>query len=207
MTMVNHLKYMPTGAFTSSFQKKGVDRSNRSKKERITQSLLDVYLAILPKDKTVIDLGCAAGGYVRALRKHGYDAWGVDGTPGIEKMVNHVYEVDLASEGVPLKLQADWGICSEVGEHIPEQYFDQFLKNLGLLVRDGLIMFWADLHPSGKRKDQWMGHVNPRSQVYIAAEFGRRGWCVDEKLTQKGREIVHEQEKRKERLMVLRKEV
>ena len=103
-SMAGRNKYLPTGAFHPTFQKYRM---------RLHQPVLDACLAVIPKGKTVVDIGCACGAYVKAFRENGYDAWGVEGTPGIEKKTNNVYGLDLTTTFVLPRLQADWGICNE----------------------------------------------------------------------------------------------
>jgi len=200
---MRQIKAGPTGIFTPETQ---LDHY------RIPVDILRASLEIIPRDKTIVDIGCGPGNLLNVLRKHGYSAWGLEGTPGIERRVKNVFEVDLT---VPLtseqarRFAADWGFCFEVGEHIPVKFFDRFLYNIDLLVKEYLMMIWGDrLGPnySRRRERRRFGHVNCKSQVYIASAFTRYGWDVDEDLTQKVRGFLTKARfNRQQRLMVLSK--
>jgi len=183
-------KILPNGAYTPRFQ---------GSRQRKPVNTIAAITKVIPKWDSVVDIGCATGLLPKGLRELGYRAWGVEGTPGIGETDENIYEVDL-SKSIPArrakKLQADWGVCLEVGEHIPAKDFHIFLKNLKKLAREFLIITWADHDARG------YGHVNCMSQVAITCEFVLRGWLVDEEKTQEVRKGMRP--KYKQRLIVFR---
>ena len=175
-----------------SLYKKG--RGRRRYKERVDVQLAVSHGAFLPHEHsrgvvvpelltaigrtvinthTLVDIGASKGHYVQALLEAGYDIFGLDATPGIEEMTQGlVKQCDLVEDCSRWELCADWGLFFEVGEHIPEQHEQVVLDNVAAMPRIGLLTSWS----STKRG---LRHVNPKSPVYIANEFGRRGWRLD----------------------------
>ncbi len=149
-----------------------------------TPIIIECIIQCLPEKWSVIDIGASIGVYVRKLRERGFKAIGIDATPNIEKISNRlVQQVDITDKD-QCKLYykiADFGIFIEVGEHIPEEYEQDMLDNICSMVRRRLVITWADHGQSG------FHHVNCKSQVYVACEFAKRGWYVNEELTQKSR--------------------
>ena len=151
---------------------------------------------------TVVDIGAGSGAYVRALRELGHKAWGLDGTPGIEEITaGDVLEQDLVLDCSAHFDSANWGIFIEVGEHVPKEFEQTLIDNVCRIPTQGLIVSWNPSKRVGIR------HVNPRTNTYIACEFGRRDWQVDEAMTRKIRKRGDERISPRflNTLMVLRK--
>lgn len=137
---------------------------------------------VVPAGSSIIDIGAGMGVYVDALRSLGYVANGIDGTRKIEsitkglvKRANLISEVDCA----PFFHSAQWGLFSDVGEHVPPEHEDVLLDNVSRMPTDGLIVNWGSVGQRGR------GHVNCHSSAYVANRFALRGWLVDEGLTTK----------------------
>ena len=187
----------PTGVFTPNCQRDW---------HRVPKHLVQAALEVIPKNKTIVDIGSGPGVLMNTLRKHGYLAWGLEGTPGIEGRASNVFEHDLTkplSDEQKRMYSADWGLCIEVGEHIPAEFFGQLISNIKGLVKEYLILTWADTQ--GEKYDKRVGHVNCLSQVAVAAAFAHRGVFVDDEKTQAVREIVGDARfNQRQRIMVLR---
>lgn len=178
---------LANGAYAPGFQ---------GRRQRVDRRLVAAVAAVVPLGATVLDIGCGFGCLVRGLRERGYEAFGVDGTPGIAALTDGlVDELDLSGPVIYSRTIA-WGVCTEVGEHIPREHESQLLDNLAKLVRVGLILTWADEGSRG------YGHVNCRSPVYVASELARRRLFVDEQATRDAR--AHVRPKYRSRLMVVR---
>lgn len=146
------------------------------------EALVRAILAVVPKEESIIDIGAGCGWYVERLRKEGYVADGVDGTPGIWTLSKHlVLEFDLLYDK-ELPCTYGWGLFSDVGEHVPREHEQTLIDNVCEIPTKGLIISWGFPHERG-----WH-HVNCRTQVYVAAEFAKRGWWPDDELTQKARD-------------------
>lgn len=74
--------------------------------------------------QSVVDLGCGAGAAMTALRERGYHAVGVDFVDAGARPL-----VPACLWDMPV-VQADYGICIDVMEHIPPDYVSQTLTNV-----------------------------------------------------------------------------
>src|SRR5438309_1059081 len=81
---------------------------------------------------TVLDVGCAMGYLVEALRERGVEAWGIDTS---EYAIAHAREAvhehcKVGSILEPFPRRYDLITCIEVVEHLPEQDAEAAIKNL-----------------------------------------------------------------------------
>ena len=183
------------GAFTEELQSR---RSRVRRTRGPNESLLKAIVATVPIDKLVMDIGAGNGTYVQALRKLGYKITGVDGTSGIHELTGGlVRHADLTGNCRHLFDSTDWGLCIEVGEHVPKELEQRFIDAVGGIPFEGLIITWASPGQRGS------GHVNCRTPVYVAAEFARRGWRVDDGATVEARGLCDKHYNK--RLIVLRR--
>jgi len=72
---------------------------------------------------------------------------------------------------------ADWALCLEVGEHIPQEYEQAFLDNVAHFGREGVVMSWAAPGQPGA------GHVNCRDQMWVMGQMMDRGYQADVEAT------------------------
>jgi len=114
--------------------------------------------------RSVLDIGCGQGLYVRALRAAGVKAEGIDGNPFTPEISGGSCRVADASQ--PIDSPADWTLCLEVGEHMPAQFEEALLDNVCRNARRGVIVSWATPGQGG------LGHVNerPTSEIQRAIE-------------------------------------
>ncbi len=154
----------------------------------VIPNILSVILLNLSRGNSVIDIGAGVGGYVRELRGKGYETTGVDATPKIAKISDGlVSRLDITNKKRCKRYYriADCGLFLEVGEHIPKEYEQAMLDIVCSMVRDRLIVSWGEIGQKGYH------HVNCRSQVYVACEFAKRGWYVNEEKTNEGRHFLN----------------
>lgn len=150
----------------------------------------------IPAGKTVIDLGAGCGHFVRALRERGYEAYGLDATEGILEITNKlVGPIDLTRNCAVYHGAVDWALFLEVGEHVPKDLEQKLIDNVARIPREGLIVSWS-IHAN-----RGIGHVNPQRPKYVAAEFAKRGWTVDEEATAKLRFCGSKNDKRTVRVL------
>lgn len=167
--------------------------SRRYQRRRRNRKLyyLDAVVAVVPNGKGIIDLGASVGYYVSALRDAGYEAVGLDGTPNIERLSRGLVRwADLATDCSKHHGAADWAMFLEVGEHIPVKLEGRLFDEVSRIPTGGLIVSWAVPGQRGR------GHVNCRSPEYVAAEFVKRGWKLDDEATEKARNRVGERLRR-----------
>ncbi len=143
--------------------------------------LAEGLLHLLPfmEVKTIADFGCGPGWYVSLFRQHGYEADGYDGNPNVEQMSAPLFEDGFYCQCVNLtdELEADEPFdlvfSLEVGEHIPVEWEDVFLRNLVNNSARYIILSWA---VEGQKGD---GHVNCRSNSYIIRKMLNCGFAFN----------------------------
>ena len=114
------------------------------------QGLVHSFQAYKDSDKSIYetlsinDYGCGAGLYVQSLSDLGFNIEGYDGNP-LTDDIPGCCTCDLTdTAAVNEKVRScHWGLCLEVGEHIPRIYLRQFIKNLYKKTKHGLILSWA----------------------------------------------------------------
>lgn len=130
---------------------------------------------------SLVDIGCGEGQYVSFFNENGIDSIGYEGNPDIEDLVTsspykfaqgkcHFKDFALSCDFGEI---FQWGICIEVGEHIPKEYEDNFFKNIDSCITDGLIISWAIPGQGGH------GHVNCQTNQYIKDKFKSMGYEND----------------------------
>ena len=124
----------------------------------------------------VVDVGCGKGKYVDKLLERGHIAWGFDGNPKTEEYAIACSQADLSTPLEDLH-GADWALCLEVGEHIPQEYEQAFLDNVAHFGREGVVMSWAAPGQPGA------GHVNCRDQMWVMGQMMDRGYQADVEAT------------------------
>lgn len=130
--------------------------------------LADALADFFSPHASVLDLGCGRGEYVRHLRSRGIPCAGVDGNPMTPVFDSSCAVADLTQ---PLLLPpADWVLCLEVGEHIPNEYADVLFANIHRHNRVGVVLSWAVLEQGGR------GHVNERSNDWVATKMNEMGY-------------------------------
>lgn len=149
---------------------------------QLDKGLLQFLLRhVLPIDASVADFGAGSGHYSRWLNDTGLvSAFAFDGSPDISLVTRGaVAQVDL---GKPLSLwrKFDWGLCLEVGEHIPAELTPTFLSNLDAHVTEGLVISWA------QPGLQALGSTNPQTESQVLSLLqAHTSLYLDQELTMK----------------------
>ena len=123
--------------------------------------------------RTVVDLGCGMGSYVRHFNKHGLHAAGFDGNPFTPQLSRGTCAVLDLSVVIDVVTPHDWAVSLEVGEHLPKQHEDAFLENLHRHNAHGLVLSWARKGQGGT------GHVNEQNNDYVKAKVCAMGYVND----------------------------
>lgn len=164
---------MPPGAFNA--------RTMNRKWPAQMDSLVAAILLVIPEGKTIVDIGAGVGGVVKRLREAGRTAWGVDGIPDIAKLTDSmVIEADL-TKPIQFLPPPEWAITIEVGEHIPPDLEQAFLRNLASAASEGLVVSWA----VRAQADEGIGHVNCLDAPEVAERLWRHGWRINRVLTRR----------------------
>lgn len=193
---------LPSGAYPTGIQL-------RTQHQLVNDQLLAGLLEVIPQTTSVIDIGAGVGHYLKALREHGYSGKliGVDGSPQIDRLSDGlVQELDITkpADCVPYFGSAQWGLFIEVGEHISPIYEQVVINNVSKIPEGYLVITWAIPNQRGR------GHVNCRTPFYVASQFSKRNWGVDEEMTVRAHQAIGgrrtpDRGKLKDKLMVLRK--
>lgn len=145
--------------------------------------LADGMQAIL-KGKTVVDVGCGKGRYVKYLNDSGAVAKGYDGNPHTSSFNEDCEVFDFTTQ-VSCDKVFDWAICLEVAEHIPRRFEGIFISNLLRLCKDGIIISWAHVGQTG------IGHVNEKDPQDVKQIFFENEMSFCEDATRTLREMAH----------------
>lgn len=134
-------------------------------------SYVDLALKYIPKGVSIIDFGCGTGDAAKKFETLGHDVQVVDISDRCLRAchgLNHVFF--LASlHNLPLELfPAEWGFCTDVMEHLPEQWVDQALLGIAGKVRS--CFFTISGHPDG-----WGKHIGQKLHLTVAPAE----WWID----------------------------
>ncbi|MCK5605883.1 hypothetical protein KAR91_28560 [Candidatus Pacearchaeota archaeon] len=188
-----------TGSYSFCYQRLWI----RTKPYNGMTGLHKVLCSVIPKGKSVIDLGAGNGHLVKNLKKLGYEAFGIDGTPRIEELTKGIVEYgDLTSVSSCrwLYQQTEWVTFIEVGEHISKQFEQILIENVSNIPTEGLIITWCS---PDQTKTNNRNHVNCQPMKYITQQFAKHGWIVDNEKTDKIKHNLRELWKRKRNFVVL----
>jgi len=131
------------------------------KEHRFDERLANgIYNIVRMREPVIVDIGCGDGSYVKFFLEHNHTCHGYDGNPDTEKITGGLCKVQDFSKPVFIGVY-DAVISLEVGEHIPAEYEDIFIRNLIDATKSILILSWAIEGQGG------FGHVNCRNNNYI----------------------------------------
>ena len=132
--------------------------------------------------KTVVDLGADLGHYGKIFREEGSKVkeWeGYDGTMNVEKVTNGlVHFMDLSQPDAAdqrLCAEGEYVLSLEVGEHIPKEYQENFLRNIRCHATEGAVISWAN--------QGGHAHINNPPLEEVKALMHKWSFEIDEELT------------------------
>jgi len=157
----------------------------------LDHGLLNAYTELLA-GASVAELGAGCGCYTHSLSNHVKSIQAFDGAQNIGDLTsNLVLSRDLTFDQSSEIAPHDWTICTEVGEHVPQEHEDALLRNIVANTAKGVILSWV---PPGlgtpedpTRCDTSHGHVNCQSNEHVIAKMDSLGFDIDQDLTQKMR--------------------
>jgi SAM-dependent methyltransferase len=152
---------------------RGIWLDKRETDSHMFDAKLCAAISFLYQDiKTIVDIGCGNGAYVKQLREYGFDCVGYDGSPRTPEITGGVCGVKDFSEPQNVG-KFDIVLSLEVGEHIPAEYETIFIDNLCRASKKHICMSWAIEGQNG------LGHYNCRNNDYIIDKMRERGFTFD----------------------------
>ena len=154
-------------AYDHEFYARQVEGSKRT--ARIVAGLLSDLLA----PRSVVDLGCGMGGWLRAFQDagaekvSGFDGDYIDRSRLLIDAAN--FEVADLSKPLRLPVRFDLAVSLEVAEHIDPESAPIFVESL--VSASDIVLFAAAIPFQGGA-----GHVNEQWQSYWACLFGQHGY-------------------------------
>ncbi len=139
-----------------------------------------------PEAQSILDVGCAKGFLVRALREAGRECWGFDTS---RWAVEHAEEaarpfIECAGiDDVRLERKFDLLVAFEVFEHLTEAQAAGFLKRARAAVNIGILAtipsYEGDTPPPPDADDRDLAHVTIESRAWWHDLFLRCNWKQD----------------------------
>lgn len=123
---------------------------------------------------SMLDVGCGPGGMIDAAKQRGYDAWGIDGDPYMERFNVIVHDYTTGPFVPPRRFGLIW--CMEFVEHVEAEYQDNYLATF-----DGGRVLFLTAAPPGFPGHH---HVNCQPPEYWIELLSQHGWALDTEATQ-----------------------
>lgn len=163
-------------------------RPDELKRSKFSPNLANLLSKTLDKSLPVYDFGCGIGNYVAHLEKNDFMAVGIEGHPQARSVAvtPNVLSIDL-SEPLPawmIGMQCGSVVSIEVGEHIPKEKTDTFLRNLNTMCSQTLILTWAVKGQGGHK------HINEMDADELVPKVESMGFKLQEEKTKEWRELA-----------------
>ena len=136
--------------------------------------LVPLLIELLPF-KSVLDVGCGAGNFLKVLQEAGFrDLYGVDGNIPLDKLPDSVRRiVEIRDLRAPLDLgrRFDLVLCLEVAEHLDPQNASVLIHSL--CAHGDAVLFSAAIPGQGGTD-----HINEQFASYWRALFSNEGFAA-----------------------------
>lgn len=141
-----------------------------------------IFEVFTDRKKWVLDFGCGDGYYLRRFTEARHPwVMGFDGC-AVNKPANfEIYQIDLTTRGLNCErrfpMSNGYVLSLEVGEHIPQEFEENFIDNLCRHCNSRMVISWAIPGQEG------IGHVNCRTNAHVIEQFEERGFKFNAKLS------------------------
>lgn len=137
-------------------------------------AVLSTILERLPTIRSAVDVGCGVGTWLSVLRAQGIsDVMGIDGSwvdsNLLEIPQDCFQQLELDKEDIRISKRYDLAISLEVGEHLPPERAEHFVRSLTQL--SDCVLFSAAIP-----FQQGTGHVNEQWPSYWIRLFSEQGY-------------------------------
>jgi len=150
------------------------------------QNLADGLLGLFNEGDRVIELGAGLGCY----SYYYYDSKvlsSISASDGVDNVADRtgglVKARDLTQDQDFGENRADWVVCFEVAEHIPQKYQAIFIGNILKTSPSNIVLSWGVPSQGG------VGHVNLRENTYVISLLRDHGYDHVEAASQKLRDV------------------
>ena len=134
--------------------------------------------------KSVIDIGCAIGDFVRGFEDRDVYAFGIEGSEAcVPFMQTRNYNICDLRENLFFDERYDLCMCLEMAEHVEPEYADMLIKNLCKLSNNLLI----SMAPPGQKGHH---HVNCQYINYWDDKFEKQDYVRNDFMSDKIRELI-----------------
>ncbi|MDD4332678.1 MAG: methyltransferase domain-containing protein [Patescibacteria group bacterium] len=139
--------------------------------------------------RSVIDIGCGCGIYLKEFSNQGVEIFGYDGAPAALESSLVGDKIKLHDLCVPLVINKkfDLCLCVEVAEHLPPEYANILVETLANL--SDIIIFSAATPGQGPRS---IGHINEQPPEYWLEKFQSKNFIFDQNISLKIKKEMEE---------------
>jgi 2-polyprenyl-3-methyl-5-hydroxy-6-metoxy-1,4-benzoquinol methylase len=144
------------------------------------------YLAeMFPEARTFLDLGCAKGFLVRALRDRGLEAWGIDHSPWAIAQADPAAQPYLRLADINDardEWQFDVVVAMSILESLTEEQIRHFLPQACRRTRQALFATIPGLEQASDRRnaeDRDLSHITMRPRTWWCERLLEAGWRQD----------------------------
>lgn len=138
---------------------------------------------------TFLDVGCAKGFLVRALREAGRSCWGVDHSHWAlahAEPAARPYLIEARAEALPLHGRFDLVVAMGLLPHLTEQQARQFLEHARALANIGIVAVISSFENDEDERryreaaeDADLSHIQMRTRAWWHDRFIQGGWRQD----------------------------
>ncbi|PIT94174.1 hypothetical protein COU00_00285 [Candidatus Falkowbacteria bacterium CG10_big_fil_rev_8_21_14_0_10_43_11] len=139
--------------------------------------------------RSVVDIGCGCGIYLKEFLNKGVEILGYDGSPAAVEasLVGNKIKLHDLCEPLVLDKKFDLTLCVEVAEHLPPECADILIETL--TDASDTIIFTAATPGQGPRS---IGHINEQPPEFWVEKFKAKQFTPDKKLTVKIKKEMEE---------------
>lgn len=152
----------------------------------VFEDAADFLIRSFPDAVTFLDVGCAKGFLVRALRERGREAWGIDHSPWALRTAENCAKPFLSPADVNdagFERTFDVVVAMSLFESLTEEQIHAFLPRARAWTRQAMFAVIATTqngtHAANASGDRDLSHINLRPREWWRERFSEAGWKQD----------------------------